>query len=120
MPDLTKTEPDPSIAPFQAGLFAAITILFYAIFVAIQTMRHRSFFAEPVNGKERPLPISRRTRHRMSAAPLSRGDAAAHPCPRRGVVDLPCRHRRFRHRASRRAGAARRHPHRHPGAVAEG
>jgi len=51
MPDLTKTEPDPSIAPSQAGLFAAITILFYAIFVAIQTMRHRSFFAEPVNGK---------------------------------------------------------------------
>jgi Ca2+:H+ antiporter len=51
MPDLTKTEPDPSIAPFQAGLFAAITILFYAIFVAIQTMRHRAFFAEPVNGK---------------------------------------------------------------------
>src|SRR5262245_28719684 len=43
MPDLTKTEPDPSISPFQAGLFAAITILFYAIFVAIQTMRHRSW-----------------------------------------------------------------------------
>src|SRR6187551_2533964 len=51
MPDLTKTEPDPSLSPFQAGLFAAITILFYAIFLAIQTMRHRAFFAEPVNGK---------------------------------------------------------------------
>jgi Ca2+/H+ antiporter len=51
MPDLTKTEPDPSLSPFQAGLFGAITILFYAIFLAIQTMRHRSFFAEPVNGK---------------------------------------------------------------------
>jgi Ca2+/H+ antiporter len=42
MPDLTKTEPDPSIAPLQAGLFAAITILFYAIFLAIQTLRHRA------------------------------------------------------------------------------
>jgi Ca2+:H+ antiporter len=51
MPDLTKTEPDPSLSPFQAALFAAITILFYAIFLAIQTMRHRAFFAEPVNGK---------------------------------------------------------------------
>jgi Ca2+:H+ antiporter len=51
MPDPTKTEPDPSPSPFQAGLFGAITILFYAIFLAIQTMRHRSFFAEPVNGK---------------------------------------------------------------------
>jgi Ca2+:H+ antiporter len=51
MPDLTKTKPDPSLSPFQAGLFAAITILFYAIFLAIQTMRHRAFFAEPVNAK---------------------------------------------------------------------
>jgi hypothetical protein len=42
MPDLTKTKPDPSLSPFKASLFDAITILFYAIFLAIQTMRHRS------------------------------------------------------------------------------
>ena len=46
----TKTDPDPSISPFQAGLFGAITIAFYTIFLAIQTMRHRAFFAEPTNG----------------------------------------------------------------------
>jgi Ca2+:H+ antiporter len=51
LPNFTKTEPDPSLAPFQAGLFAVITIMFYAIFLAIQTMRHRAFFAEPINGK---------------------------------------------------------------------
>jgi Ca2+:H+ antiporter len=47
IPNYTKTEPDPSHAPFKAALFAAITILFYLVFVVIQTMRHRSFFAEP-------------------------------------------------------------------------
>jgi Ca2+:H+ antiporter len=64
MPNLTKTEPDPSLSPFQAGLFGAITILFYAIFLAIQTMRHRSFFAEPVNGKGEAVAylVARQTR----------------------------------------------------------
>jgi Ca2+:H+ antiporter len=47
LPSFTKTEPDPALSPFQAGLFGAITVAFYAIFLAIQTMRHRAFFAEP-------------------------------------------------------------------------
>jgi len=47
LPNHTQTAPDPGEAPFQAGLFAAITILFYIVFVVIQTMRHRAFFAEP-------------------------------------------------------------------------
>ncbi|HEV7463881.1 MAG TPA: calcium:proton antiporter [Methyloceanibacter sp.] len=47
IPNYTKTEPDPSQAPLKAVLFAAITILFYLVFVVIQTMRHRAFFAEP-------------------------------------------------------------------------
>lgn len=50
IPNYTKSIPDPSKYPFQAGLFAAITILFYVVFVIIQTARHRAFFAEPVNG----------------------------------------------------------------------
>jgi Ca2+:H+ antiporter len=51
LPSFTKTEPDPALSPFQAGLFGAITVAFYAIFLAIQTMRHRAFFAEPTEGK---------------------------------------------------------------------
>jgi Ca2+:H+ antiporter len=47
IPNYTKTQPDPSQSPLQALLFAAITILFYIVFVVIQTMRHRAFFAEP-------------------------------------------------------------------------
>jgi Ca2+:H+ antiporter len=31
----------------KAVLFASITILFYVVFVIIQTVRHRAFFAEP-------------------------------------------------------------------------
>jgi Ca2+:H+ antiporter len=50
IPNYTKSSPDPSVAPFQAALFAAITVLFYLVFVVIQTLRHRAFFAEPVNG----------------------------------------------------------------------
>jgi len=50
IPNYTKSIPDPSKYPFQAGLFATITILFYVVFVIIQTARHRAFFAEPVYG----------------------------------------------------------------------
>jgi len=59
LPSFTKTEPDPNLSPFQAGLFGAITVAFYAIFLAIQTMRHRAFFAEPENGNhvKAPYPV---------------------------------------------------------------
>lgn len=67
IPNYTKTAPDPSLAPYQALLFAVVTVLFYAIFLIIQTMRHRAFFAEPVgNGSqellgEAPPPQARRS-----------------------------------------------------------
>jgi len=47
IPNYTKTEPDPSQAPMKAVLFASITVLFYVVFVIIQTVRHKAFFAEP-------------------------------------------------------------------------
>src|ERR1041385_1459824 len=50
IPNYTKTEPDPSQSPMKALLFASITVLFYIVFVVIQTMRHRAFFAEPEDG----------------------------------------------------------------------
>ena len=52
IPNYTKTAPDPSQDPVKALLFASITVLFYVVFVIIQTMRHRAFFAEPAgNGR---------------------------------------------------------------------
>ncbi|HZP08847.1 calcium:proton antiporter [Methyloceanibacter sp.] len=47
IPNYTKTAPDPIEAPAKALLFAVITVLFYIVFLIIQTMRHRAFFAEP-------------------------------------------------------------------------
>jgi len=49
IPNYTKTAPDPSEAPMKAVLFASITVLFYVVFVIIQTVRHRAFFAEPTS-----------------------------------------------------------------------
>jgi len=47
LPKYTETSPDPVQSPSKAILFMVITLLFYAVFVAIQTLRHRAFFAEP-------------------------------------------------------------------------
>jgi Ca2+:H+ antiporter len=47
IPGIVQTEPDPSLSPVQAVMFATITILFYGVFVGIQTMRHRAYFMEP-------------------------------------------------------------------------
>lgn len=47
LPNYTAIPPDPVEAPGKAILFAVITLLFYAVFVVIQTMRHRAFFNEP-------------------------------------------------------------------------
>ncbi len=55
IPNYTKTAPDPSQAPMKALLFAIITVLFYIVFLIIQTMRHRAFFAEPEGNGQHEL-----------------------------------------------------------------
>ena len=59
LPKFMQTEPDPSQAPYKTFLFAAIPILFYAVFIVIQTVRHRALFDEPEgNGKQaRQAPV---------------------------------------------------------------
>jgi Ca2+:H+ antiporter len=47
IPNYTETEPDPSQSPLKALMFVSITVLFYVVFLVIQTVRHRAFFAEP-------------------------------------------------------------------------
>jgi Ca2+:H+ antiporter len=56
IPNYTETAPDPIDAPYKAVLFAVITVLFYAIFLIIQTMRHRAFFAEPAGNGRHEVP----------------------------------------------------------------
>ena len=52
LPKYTETAPDPTKSPAKAILFMAVTLLFYAVFIAIQTLRHRAFFAEPTEARE--------------------------------------------------------------------
>lgn len=52
LPNYTETAPDPSQSPTKAMLFIGITLLFYVVFVAIQTLRHRAFFDEPTGAPE--------------------------------------------------------------------
>jgi Ca2+:H+ antiporter len=47
LPDFTRSTPDPTLSTVQAFFFALFTVLLYGVFLAIQTVRHRSFFVEP-------------------------------------------------------------------------
>ena len=121
IPNYTKTEPDPSQSPLKALMFAVITVLFYVVFLVIQTMRHRAFFAEPEgNGRNECDDIGRsRTRRRRAARSASTWSCCCSLwLPVVLLVGVSRRHRRFRHRGSRPAGAARRRADRHSGAVA--
>ena len=110
IPNYTKTAPDPSQAPMKALLFAIITVLFYIVFVVIQTVRHRAFFAEPEgNGRHDMLHDEAHAAfagERIARVPYRH--AAADAAPGRAVVGVSRHHRRFRHRGSRPARCARR------------
>jgi len=67
LPKYTETAPDPIQSPSKAILFMAITLLFYAVFIAIQTLRHRAFFAEPTEDLEDAAASHERTATRSLA-----------------------------------------------------
>jgi Ca2+:H+ antiporter len=50
LPRFTTSTTEPTLTPLQAGFFAAMTVVLYATFLAIQTRRHRSFFMQPNAG----------------------------------------------------------------------
>src|SRR5262249_24868714 len=90
--------PDPSQAPMKAVLFASITVLFYVVFVIIQTVRHRAFFAEPSHSDRKKGEHDATARRQWAElACLSRHDAPAHPPSNRAPRALPRHHRRFRY-----------------------
>ncbi|MBU6181676.1 MAG: calcium:proton antiporter [Verrucomicrobia bacterium] len=47
MPDLTVTTGGPTFSPFQSIVLALLCTAIYAVFLAIQTNRHREFFSDP-------------------------------------------------------------------------
>jgi Ca2+:H+ antiporter len=73
IPNYIETEPDPSQSPLKALMFFSITVLFYIVFLIIQTVRHRAFFADPKDN-ERNEPIHRARAH----SPAASGSLAFH------------------------------------------
>jgi Ca2+:H+ antiporter len=47
LPDFTQSTPDQTLSKVQAFFLALFTVLLYGVFLAVQTVRHRSFFVEP-------------------------------------------------------------------------
>ena len=54
LPRFTTSTPDPSLTASQAVVFAVITVLLYATFLAMQTIRHRDHFIEPAGDAGAP------------------------------------------------------------------
>jgi Ca2+:H+ antiporter len=47
LPDFMLSTPGQTLSEVQAFFFALFTVLLYGVFLAVQTIRHRSFFVEP-------------------------------------------------------------------------
>ena len=47
MPNFTVSTPGPTLSHMQAGFVAVLTLLLYGVFLAIQTVRHASYFTDP-------------------------------------------------------------------------
>jgi Ca2+:H+ antiporter len=54
LPDFTISTPLQAFTPPQAAFFAPTTVVLYAIFLAVQTIRHRNLFIEPGEPTEPP------------------------------------------------------------------
>jgi Ca2+:H+ antiporter len=54
LPNFTSSTPGPTLSYVQSFVFGALTILLYGVFLAIQTVRHASFFVEPATEGEEP------------------------------------------------------------------
>ncbi|MEM7222730.1 MAG: calcium:proton antiporter [Pseudomonadota bacterium] len=52
LPTFTTSTEEPTLTPLQGVLFATMTIVLYGIFLAIQTLRHRTYFVQPASVKE--------------------------------------------------------------------
>lgn len=52
LPNFTVTTPGPILSKPQAIVIAVLTLALYGIFLAMQTVRHRSFFLDPVEADE--------------------------------------------------------------------
>ncbi len=47
LPKFTVSTAEPTFSPLQEGFLAVIAVMLYAVFLAVQTVRHSSYFQEP-------------------------------------------------------------------------
>jgi Ca2+:H+ antiporter len=84
LPNYTLATADPTLTPLQGTLFAAFTIMLYAVFLLMQTRRHRDFFQAP----------------EMAAGPKSGAPGPGPTPPRASVAEPIVRHRQIPARSS--------------------
>jgi len=61
LPNFTVSSPGPTLSPLQAGFLIFMSLVLYAVFLGIQTSRHRDYFTAPKSrgsrtGKKGPAP----------------------------------------------------------------
>ena len=56
LPNFTAVTPGPILSTPQAITIAVLTLALYAVFLAMQTVRHRSFFQDPIEADGSALP----------------------------------------------------------------
>src|SRR6478752_6596232 len=69
LPNFTAVAPGPVLSTPQAVTIAVLTLVLYGVFLTMQTVRHRSFFQDPIEADGSALP----------EAPLEAAHAAANP-----------------------------------------
>ena len=104
LPNYTTTTLGPTLSRGQESFLIAMCLSLYAVFLIIQTTRHRSYFAEVLPVPERLQPLSHGAGKRMTSA--SHGDDDRVPwrdCPACGKT-----RGHTQHRSSKRSACHRR------------
>ena len=68
LPNYTTTTLGPTLSRGQQSFLIAMCLSLYAVFLIIQTTRHRSYFAEVLPAPDRPQPLSHGAGKRMTLA----------------------------------------------------
>jgi Ca2+:H+ antiporter len=73
LPNFTTVTPGPTLSSAQAIVIALLTLALYAVFLAMQTVRHKSFFQDRIEVDSSALPEA------PSAGGHGGGDGGGHP-----------------------------------------
>jgi Ca2+:H+ antiporter len=69
LPNFTRSTPGPTLSTAQGIFLALVTTLLYAVFLGIQTVRHRGFFVQP---RRSDAPVAAGEPHAVATADVAR------------------------------------------------